>query len=157
MVAFLSLVPSHIQMNKLDVKTSSLRQQVDEQQVLFPVFQSCLARAQVKEPEGMKLPEKKKFSREESGTILTLFQDMARQSSLEVDEVLPDVDTMFNGSSSFRVDVAMRGEFYNFRKLLLELLKIPYLEHIERIEVFSDEGPLQIRLKVWLAQEEING
>jgi len=157
MVILLGLIPSHIHMKKLDEEMLKLKQQVDEQQVLFPVFQSCLASAQIKEPDGMKLPEKKKFTREESGMILSLFQELALQNSIEVDKVLPDVDTMFNGSSSFMVDIALQGEFNDFRKLLLQLLNIPYLEHIERIEVFSVEGPLQFRLKVWLAQEEILG
>jgi len=45
----------------------------------------------------------------------------------------------------------VRGEFADFRNLLIELGKVPYLEKIEEISVRQLPDTMELKAEIWLA------
>jgi hypothetical protein len=56
------------------------------------------------------------------------------------------------GSSKFLLNNAVvKGEFINFRKMLIALTAIPYLDRIEEISISQHSDSMEFRIKIWLA------
>jgi hypothetical protein len=48
----------------------------------------------------------------------------------------------------------MQGEFMNLRNIVLQLGTLPYLDHIELIQINNHNEINQVRLEIWIAQEQ---
>jgi hypothetical protein len=51
------------------------------------------------------------------------------------------------------VNVLLRGDFINFRKFLINLGGIPYVQQIEEVAIQQKLDSKEFRLKVWVAVE----
>jgi hypothetical protein len=47
--------------------------------------------------------------------------------------------------------MVIRGDFMSFRKFLIGVGELPYLERFEEIEIQQDPGFMEFRMKIWLA------
>ena len=45
----------------------------------------------------------------------------------------------------------VKGKIFSFREFFIEIGKLPYLEHVEEIQIQPAEGVKEFSLKVWLA------
>jgi hypothetical protein len=45
----------------------------------------------------------------------------------------------------------VRGDFLNFRKLLIGLGEVAYVERIEEIQIQQNPDALEFKMKVWVA------
>jgi hypothetical protein len=45
----------------------------------------------------------------------------------------------------------LKGEFANFRKMLIELGALPYLDRIEEIRIQQNPDAMEFRIKIWIA------
>jgi hypothetical protein len=63
----------------------------------------------------------------------------------------PDLDTTAGSSKSISYNAVVRGKFENFRKMLIELAAVPYLERIEEISIQPQSDSMEFRLKIWIA------
>lgn len=147
----LAIYPYYKALGGMDMEIRKINVKIDEQKILYPVFQELLKRSRIKEPTRLTLPEKEILSRADTGRILSIFQEIAERSNLEIKSVQPDVDALIDNSEHLMVDVAMRGTFFDFRNFFLQLGELPYLKHIERFQIKTEEDVREINLRIWLS------
>jgi hypothetical protein len=59
---------------------------------------------------------------------------------------------MLAGSPPFLLyNAVLEGEFANFRKMLIELGALPYLDRIEEIRIQQNPDSMEFRIKIWIA------
>ncbi len=151
--SLLAIFPSYKALGNMDLKISKLQQKNDEQKALHPLFLDLLKNSKRETPSKLPFPKKAKLAREETGGISDFFQELARKHNFKVQRIVPDVLTLTDGSGYLALDATMTGDFLSFRKLMLQLGEIPYLEHIESIGIRTVKNEKEFRLKVWIAQE----
>jgi hypothetical protein len=141
---------------QMDMEIKKLHAKIEAQEVLYPLFSSLLRKTQIKDEEGSLRAPKTKISRDDTGKVLPVFKEIAQKSNLKLTDVLLDTDSAIKGSGYLLVNVIMNGKFFNFRDFLFHLGKIPYVEHLERVQInksVREPEELEFRLKIWLTQE----
>ncbi len=136
---------------EMDMKIKKLQIQREKQQLLYPFYQKLLKKLQIKESRILPYPSKSKFPRDKTDKISSIFCEIAQKINLETISVIPDVKSIANGSGLFLINILMKGNFFDFRKFLIELGGNPYLQHIEEIKIQQIPGGKEFRLKIWLA------
>lgn len=149
----LAIFPSHRALNDSEKQITKLQEQIEEQKMLHPLFHDLLKRSKVETPSRLPFPKKAKLSRDETGDISSFFQELAVRNQFKVESIVPDMVSLTDGSGHLMLDTILKGSFVNFRRLLLQLGEIPYLERIESIQIRTVEDIKEFRLKVWIAQE----
>ena len=140
-------------LNKLDNNIKELNAKVESQKIFSPLFQELFKKIQFKQPEGLTVPKPTKLAQEDAGKISPILQGIAVHNNLKIEEIVPDVDSSIDGSKHLMINIVMLGELIQLREFLFQLVGIPYLEHIEQIQIQSVEGAKEFRLKVWMAKE----
>jgi hypothetical protein len=149
----LVVYPQRISLAEADLDIKKLKVRIEEQKMLYPIFQNLLKKARVKDTEGLPFPKKTKLTRDEILKISSIFQKITQKSNLILKEIIPDVDALISDSGYLKLNLIVKGEFSDLRNLMLQLGELPYLEHIERIQIRSVQDSKEISLKILLAQE----
>ena len=148
--------PYQISLTEMDMEINKLNAEIEAQEILYPVFINLLKKTQFEEQEEFPRAKKTKIARDDTSKILSVFQEIAQKSNFKLTDILPDTDSAIKGSGSLLVNVIMNGEFFYFRDFLFDLDKLPYIEHVERVQIqraVQESEELEFRLKIWLAQE----
>ena len=134
-----------------EVKQSRL--QLAELEVLFPLYAELM---QLDRPDAwpiLALPEAGHVSEREVVAIPELFLAMTKQASLELSSVSPSVVTDEHGRRSLLVDVLANGAYPQLRPLLMDLMRMPALVDISRLEVRREQVNDAFNIRVNLALE----
>ena len=126
---------------------------IEEQKLLFPVFQDLLNKTRLKESGLLPMPEKKKLARDEIDGVSSMIQEIAQRSHLKIGGIMPDLDSLIGGEGFLEMTVVMKGELFDLRNFLVLLGEVSYLEHIEQIQIRTAQDLKDIRLKLWMARE----
>jgi hypothetical protein len=149
----LVVYPQRISLAEADLDIKKLKGSIAEQKILYPIFQDFLKKARVKDTESLPFPKKTKLMRSETAKISSIFQKITQKSNLVLKEIIPDVDALISGSGYLKLNLTVQGEFLDLRNFMLHLGELPYLEHIERIQIRSIQDTKEISFKILLAQE----
>ena len=149
----LSIFPTYRAIIATDNRIGTLKKQVEEQDVLYPLFEDLVKKSKSDTPSQLPFPKKAKLSRDDTEDISAFFQQLARQNEFKVETIVPDMVSLTDGSGYLKLDTVLRGEFFKLRNLLLQLGEIPYLEKIESIQIRTVGDVKEIRLKLWIAQQ----
>ncbi len=154
-LAFLLLIilPSQKTNAELDQDIAKLNARIEEQRILTPVFHSLLKRAKKEGPSELPSPKKAKLTYGDMNAISTVFQNIANQHNLKLEEITTDVRSLVQASGYLLMRLRLSGDFFNIRKFLIDVGSIPSLEHIEEISIKSTKTAKELSLKIWLAQE----
>lgn len=148
---FVAVYPSMKSLDVLDARINAARTRVESQKALLPVYQKYVKREKAYIPEKLPFPERKKLPRNRIGTLAAEFTKMAKKFDFEVIAVKPIMRSLAGKSTSVVVDMHLKGGFLNFRKLLIELGNIEYMETIEEIEIKQDGETREFKMKIWLS------
>ena len=96
-------------------------------------------------------PEKKTIPRGEAGKFQDDIRTIAGKSGLMTVSLTPDLSTLAGSSTSLLHNVVLKGEFANFRKMLIGLGSIPYLDRIEEINIQQNPDSMEFKMKIWIA------
>jgi hypothetical protein len=150
---FLIIIPTQKAASQLDKDIEKLTNQIEEQRVLKPVFESLLKRVKRKNPTELPATRKLKLALGDISKVSEKMQEIARNHDFKLQDIRTDV-SLFTGNTGYlllRVDVT--GDFMRFRDFLVELGTIPYLERIEEIQIRAIEASREFKLKIWMAQK----
>jgi predicted PurR-regulated permease PerM len=150
---FMIILPYNRAAQELAQDTNTLKNRIDEQRILLPVFNNLLNLNQQTQSAILPTPKKGKLAREDINAILALFQELARHNALKVVELTPDINSISDSSGHLLTRLILQGDFLNFRNFLLDLGTIPSFESVEEVTIRPIEGSREMRLKIWLAQE----
>ncbi|MBW1703467.1 MAG: hypothetical protein JRJ69_14375 [Deltaproteobacteria bacterium] len=147
----LAIYPYHKSLVRLDKEIIKTESQIQEQELLFPIGKELLKGVIEKETWGLPFPEKSRLGRDKAADISVIFEKIARKSNLEVIKIIPDIKSLTEQAGFLSVTAVVKGKIFSFREFFIEIGKLPYLEHVEEIQIQPAEGVKEFRLKVWLA------
>lgn len=149
----LSIFPNYITYSNIETEINMLKSQIEEQKILSPIFNDLSSKAKFKDSDDLPFPKKEKLSKNETSNISGIIQNIILLNDFELNSILTDVGGLMDGSGILKMSVEVTGDFENLRKLILQLGTLPYLEHIENIQINNANDKQNILLKLWIAQE----
>ena len=140
----------HYNSNLID-ENKKLKNQIEEQKELGPIYLSLLKITNNKDLRVLPHPEKTTILRDEVGKFQDDFRKIAGNAGVMMVSLTPDLNTLAGSPSSLLHNVVLKGEFANFRKVLIGLGSIPYLDRIEEINIQQYPDSMEFRMKIWIA------
>jgi hypothetical protein len=148
------ILPVQRSMIGLDREINDTRHEVEKQKNLHQLYQTLKTNSQSKTVSSLPRPESIKLSRDLVTMAPSTVRRIAVRAAMEAISVTPDVNSLTNQSRSLHLQTVVRGEFMSFRKFLIGIGELPYLERFEEIEILHDPDFMEFRLKIRLALGE---
>ena len=145
------IVPLYLKISNYIQENEKLNYQIKEQKELKPVYASLLNSMKGKDFLSLPHPEKTTIPRSEAGKFQDDFLMIAKKSGLTMLIFSRDLTTLTGSSTSLLYNIVVRGEFTDFRKLLIGLGSVPYLDRIEEINIQQNADSMEFKMKVWIA------
>lgn len=131
-----------------DVK--KLENQIKEQKGFEPVYQAMLKELDKKEVYELPNPRKVTLPRQDIEKFQETVRQAAGKAGLVPVSVLPDVKTMTGASATLLVNATLKGELLNFRKFVVSLGAVPYVDQIEEVNVKQFGDAMEFKTKIWV-------
>ena len=153
---FLLILPNSRSLAKLDGEAERINTFIEEQRMLFPLYNELFKIAQEDVPAELPYPNKADLKQKEIGELSNVFQKLAKQSNMVLEDVEPDLQSLVDDTGHLRVNLNLKGKFFDLRAFLIRLGELPYLKHIEQIQTRTITGAeyLELKLKLWMAQAQ---
>jgi hypothetical protein len=135
----------------LERQIKEIQYQIETQKTLQPIYQALKTKSQTSAASILPTPESGKLSRDLVSVVPSTVRRIAKNSDMEMISVSPDVTSLADQSRHLLVRAVLRGDFMNFRKFLIGVGELPYLERLEEIEIQQDSNFMEFRMKIWLA------
>jgi Tfp pilus assembly protein PilO len=145
------IIPNSKKMTEMDTKTAEAKFRLEEQKALGSFHQSLQDKNEKKESEVLPLPAKGVLAKAKLNTLPANLTTAAKTSGMSLVSATPNLNTITGDAQFISVNVILRGEFINFRKFLINLGGIPYVQHIEEIQIEEKPDTREFRMKVWVA------
>ncbi len=149
----LSIYPSHKHMVGVERELQQLNDKVEEQRVLFPIYEGLLKKIWSSRVQSRDSRTRVRLTQNQMNDISGILEDVAQRHNFEVISTTPDVKSMAKNPGYLLVAMVVRGKFLDFRQFLLELAGLPFLEHIEGIQIQEITDTKEFTLKLWLSVE----
>ena len=150
---FMIIIPSQNASSELDKDIQKLSDQIEEQRILKPVFDSLLKRAKKKSPTELPSTKKVKLARGDISKVSEELQEIARRHGLQLKDIKTDVNALMSNTGYLMMRLDLAGNFMQFRDFLVDLGTIPPLEQIEEIQIRATKANREFKLKIWMAQK----
>ncbi len=148
---FAGIVPAGRTLAELDGQIADARYRMEEQKTLVPLLQSLQGQSDRKESQILPLPEKGKLPQTRIDTLPVAFGTAAKMSGMTLVSALPNLNALTGDAQFLSLDAVLRGDFIRFRKFLIQIGGLPYVQHIEEITIQEKTEASEFRLKIWVA------
>jgi Tfp pilus assembly protein PilO len=148
---FAAYLPTEKWSGELDTQTAEAKFRLHEQQTLTPVFQYLKVESEKVVSDTLPLPPKGKLARTMINNLPQNFAASAKNSGMSLVMARPDLSGLKGDFQSLPVNIVLRGDFINFRKFLIGLGGMPYVERIEEILIKQAPDTKEFNLRVWVA------
>lgn len=135
----------------LDREIKDIRFQLEEQKSLQPIYQSLKTKSMAGTGRVLPTPNKSGLARDLIAVVPPTLRKIAVDANMDPLSVTPDVNALAGQPRYLIVHSVLRGEFHDFRRYLIGLGQLPYLEHIEEIEIQQNPDLMEFKMKIWLA------
>jgi hypothetical protein len=125
---------------------------LEEQKLLLPVYDMLKQRIGKKSARNFPLPANGQLPGDQIGKLEADIKDLSGKAKVELVSFLPGVASADGKSKSISVDAVARGEFFAMRKFMIGIGSIPYVEHIEEIQLSRTADALEIKVKFRVAR-----
>lgn len=129
----------------------NIQNQINEQKELRQVYQIISKGSEKKETHALPNPSKVKLSRQDADKFQDSFQAEVAEAGMTAVSLIPDVKTTAVGSQNILYNATIKGEFANFRRLLIGLGSLPYIDRIDEISVKQNIDAMEFGLKISIA------
>lgn len=151
LIVFVGIIPNYLRSARLGKEMDRLQVKVEEQKTLYPVYQLLKSGSQNKMSTALPCPVKSPLSRQKVGVIGSVFEGMAKKSGLRTVKISPDFKSLDAERNLLPVEIVILGDFFNYRKFLMALQELPYLERMDELEISSRVGLMEFRTKTMIA------
>jgi hypothetical protein len=132
-----------------DIKT--LHNQIEEQKNINSTYAILIKNMEKKDLRILPNPAKTSLPRQEASKFQDVFREIAGKAGLKTVSVSPEMNTLAGSSNYLMHTVIVKGEFSDFRKMLVGLGYLSYLEKIEEISIQQYPDALEFRMKILIA------
>lgn len=148
---FAGIVPAARTLAKMDAQVASARFRLDEQKALEPFYRTLKKSEGKKESEILPFPERRKLPQAKIDTLPLNIGNAARTSGVSLISATLNLKALTGDAQFLSVNVVLRGSFADFRKFLITLGGLPYVERIEEIAIQEKPDAREYRLTLWVA------
>jgi hypothetical protein len=136
---------------ELDTQTVTARHRLEEQQTLAPFYEILKESEGKKKSEVLPFPEKSKLPQAKIDTLPLRLSNAVKMSGMSPVSVIPNLNAPIGDTQFLSVNVVFRGDFAYFRKALINLSGLPYVEPIEEITIQRNPDGMEYRLTLRVA------
>jgi len=147
------MFPSYLTTAKKIKENEKLKYQINEQKDLRPLYAALMNAVNDNDKDALAMsnPEKKPVSREEAVVkFQNDFRAIMKKSGLTVVSCVPDLTTTTSSSTSFLHNIVLKGQYADFRKIIIGLGTISYLDRVEEISCQQGVDYMEFKIKVWI-------
>ena len=150
-IVLVGILPYSFKVSNQQNENEKLTSQIKEQRELGPVYKTLTGN--VEQTDVLILPHAQKTAlpRQDITIIHKDFQAATQKSGLKIISYAPEINTSASPSASFLHNLELKGELAGFRKLLIALGALPYVERIEEISIQQNAGAMDFKMKIWTA------
>jgi len=134
----------------LERQIKDIQYQIETQKTLQPIYQALKTKSHTTAASILPIPESAKLSKDLVHVFSSTVMRIAKNSDMEMISMSPDVTSLADQSRHLLVRAVLRGDFMNFRKFLIGVGELPYLERLEEIEIQQDPNFMEFRIKMRL-------
>ena len=149
----LAIFPNYISYNNTVHEISLLKDKIMEQKILSPIFEDLSKKAQFQKPGSLPFPPVQKLPRDDTEKITPIIREISEVNGFTLEDIDTDIESLMTESGILKMSIKLIGEFHKLRDMLLDLGSLPYLEHIEVIQISSFGDKNKINLTIWISQE----
>lgn len=149
--AFFFNIQSKNKVSRLNGDIVGLKSEIKRQEILYPVYLDLKRQYEAEVLKELALVTNKAMTQEEVNEVTRQIEEAAVASKMEPQEVVPDPATLSENSGQVIVNCEFFGPFFNVRDLLKNLGSIPYVRHIETLEMQEALNGLVVKMKVRLS------
>ena len=145
--------PAAVSVASLDRTIEELELRQEKQRRLMPVYERLASRTPLEIPPALIIDGKTRFPREDIADIIPRFRELAGDAGVSVISVVPRLETMDETPGLLAVEMAVMGEYFAFRELLMAMARLSYMGGIESVSVRRPEAGganKHITLKMWV-------
>lgn len=153
LVALFLILPTMRQLLEAHKEVAALQVRLEQQQVLFPFHAEVASRFRRETSSMEALPAKGALPRTAIPGLQQQMAQLAGKHGLELGYAVPEVESISEGYGTLSVSTVVRGQLDGFQGFLEEVLRWPFLRHLERIRIERTAATREFRLKLWLAIE----
>lgn len=147
---FWGIFPTHNYSNRLEQRIKTLQFQLGVQESLMPLYEMLKKELKQMESRVLPFPEPSGLAKEKTDDIFILLRDIAKGSNMEVISIVPNLESIAKYPGFLSVSTVFRGEYFDFRKLLIDLGGIPYLEYVGSIDIQQARKTKEFKVNIWI-------
>jgi hypothetical protein len=152
MIFLLMIVyPYYKSLGTLDKEIAVMYERAERQKVLLPLYMKLVEKSGQSVPDKLFLPARESLPKNNIDLVPPLIKGIARKSGMQAVVVNPDLTTLTTTKGFLLTHATVRGGFFDIRNFLIELGKVPSLDHIEEIEIQKKAIDYECKLKLWLS------
>ena len=151
LIVLLGIIPLNRYNAKRSQEIKTVQNQIVEKKGLGQTYQFIQSIPKQKETHILPNPAKTKLSRQDAEKFQDAFRVEAGRSNLMTISLMPETKSLDGGSQKLLYNATVKGEFANFRKLLVGLGSLPYIDQIEEINLKQYSDSMECKLKIWIA------
>lgn len=152
-IVFILLIgPAQKRLSNLDAKMADLKEQIAEQNALYPMYITLKKKVDDKHEHMLPLPKIIPLPKNQISRIISSLKSEAQKAGMRDVSVLADTEsaTLKPDVKEMQVSLSMRGNFLLFRGFLVSLAAMPSMDHIETLQIGRGNDSLEYSLKLWL-------
>jgi len=150
----LAIFPNYISYNNIVHEISILKDKIEEQKILSPIFEDLSKKAQFQNPASLPFPSPEKLASNDTEKITPIIREVVAANDFQLEDIDTDIESLMTEPGILRLTIQVIGEFQDLRELLLDLGGLPYLEHIEVIQINSFGTKNKINLTIWISKDQ---
>ena len=128
-----------------------IQYQIEEHKGLGPVYLVLNEAKSKKESGSLPNPARTAIAFEKAGEFSDAFRTIAGKSGLMTVSLVPDLEKYSGASNALLYQAVVKGELSNFRRMLIGLGSVSYVDRIEEIYIRQYSDSMEFRLKIWIA------
>ena len=149
----LAIFPNYLSYSNVEHEINALRNKIEEQKILSPIFEDLSKKAEFTKPDTLPFPSPEKLSRNDTNKISAIMQEIVERNGFTLEDIATDIESLMAETGVLKMSIHMIGRFHRLRDVLLDLGTLPYLEHVEVIQINSFRDENRIKLTIWIAQD----
>lgn len=151
LVILLGIIPLHRYSSSRAEEVKIIRDQIQEQKDLKAVYQLLEGASTKKEVLSLPNPPKERLRRQDVAKFQDAFRIEAKGSGLLVVALTPDTKSLTGDSRYLIYNAIMKGDFADFRKMLVGLGALPYIDQIQETGIRQSSDSMEFRLRIAVA------
>ena len=147
----IGLLPRQHALRALEKESDSLKEQLEVQRVLEPVYGKLKERTAEQQSTVLSYPQKSGLNRDRIAMLPAMLNQVAGNAGMQTVRVSPELSKTDNQVDFLFVNLVLKGDFRHFRNCLTGLGNLPFLERFEEIRIEQTTDGLEYGIRIKLA------